>query len=141
MPAERSPAGRSAEIRRFVILGGANTLVTFALFTALQHATTVAAAYTAAFVAGLVFSTALTARFVFRVPTTARRRLGFAAAYAVIYLIGLGVSHLLAVELSAWAVSAGTIAVTAPLGFLAGRTVLAVRGPAGPATERPDAPR
>jgi putative flippase GtrA len=131
----------SAQIGRFILLGTANTLVTFALFAGLQHVTSVAAAYTLAFAAGLVFSTALTARFVFRVPTTRQRRLVFAAVYALIYLVGLGVSHLLAKELSEWLVSAGTIAVTAPLGFLAGRTVLAGRGAVRPAPPRPDAPR
>jgi putative flippase GtrA len=129
-----------AQVGRFILLGGTNTLLTFALFTGLQHVTSVAAAYTIAFAAGLVFSTALTGRFVFRVEASRPRRLVFAGAYAVIYLIGLGVSHLLAREFTEWLVSAGTIAVTAPLGFLAGRTVLAHPGPARSAISRSDAP-
>jgi putative flippase GtrA len=127
------------QLGRFVLLGGANTLLTFALFTALQHITSVAAAYTIAFAVGLIFATALTARFVFGVSATRPRRLVFAAAYALIYLIGLGVSHLLAPEFTEWLVSAGTIAVTAPLGFLAGRTVLA--RPRPNSTDRSRAPR
>lgn len=110
--------------RRFVLLGATNTLLTFTLFTALQHVTAVAVAYTAAFAAGLAFSTALTGRVVFGVRTTTRRRAVFGLFYLVIYGVGLAVSHLLAGTLSAWAVSLGTIAVTAPLGFLAGQAVL-----------------
>ncbi len=107
-----------------MLLGGANTLLTFALFTALQYVTEVAVAYTAAFAAGLVFSTALTGRVVFGVRTTPRRRVVFALCYLLIYGVGLLISHLLAGGLPAWAVSLGTLAVTAPLGFLAGQAVL-----------------
>lgn len=98
-------------------------MLTFAMFTALQHLTEVAVAYTMTFAAGLAFSTALTARVVFHVPTTLRRRLTFAGCYLVIYGVGLLVSHLLAGGQPAWAVSAGTIAATAPLSFLAGQAV------------------
>lgn len=116
-------AGTSS-VGRFLLLGGLNTILTFALFTALQHVTTVAVAYTVAFAAGLGFTTALTGRVVFRVRATARRRAVFAFCYLVIYCLGLLVSHLLATAMPAWVVSLGTIAVTAPLGFLAGRAVL-----------------
>lgn len=107
-----------------MLLGACNTLLTFAMFTALQHVTAVAVAYTAAFAAGLIFSTALTPRMVFGIPATPLRRVTFACYYLVIYGVGFLVSHLLADGLPPWAVSSGTIAVTAPLGFLAGRAVL-----------------
>ncbi|MGI8677505.1 MAG: GtrA family protein [Jatrophihabitans sp.] len=134
-----------AAVRRFVLLGGTNTVLTFALFTALQHVTEVAVAYTVAFAAGLIFATALTALVVFGVRTTLRRRLTFAGCYLVIYGLGLLVSQLLAQGRPPWLVSAGTIAVTAPLGFLAGRTVFiapatAPTPPTGPST-KPQPPR
>ncbi|MDQ6875230.1 MAG: GtrA family protein [Actinomycetota bacterium] len=138
MPApDTSAHPRLKAARRFVLLGGANTLLTFALFTALQHVTQVAVAYTAAFAAGLVFSTALTGRVVFGVRTTSRRRMVFALCYLLIYGVGLLVSHFLAGGLPAWAVSAGTLAVTAPLGFLAGQAVLV---PPAATTRWPSAP-
>lgn len=118
--------------RRFVLLGAANTLLTFALFTALQHVTAVAVAYTVAFAAGLALSTALTSRVVFGVRTTTRRRAVFALCYLVIYGVGLLVSHLLAGGLPAWVVSLGTLAVTAPLGFLVGQAVLIPPADPGP---------
>lgn len=120
-----SPRGHRGAIWRFVLFGGANTVVTFALFTALQHLTSVAVAYTVAFACGLILSTALTAGVVFGARTTWRRRAVFALCYLVIYGIGLVVSHLLHRQVPAWGVAAGTIMVTAPVGFLAGRLVLA----------------
>lgn len=114
----------SSILRRFVLLGAANTLLTFALFTVLQQVTDVTLAYTVAFVAGLIFATALTGRVVFRVRTTLLRRVLFAGGYLAVYGVGLLVSNVLAGDLPAWAVSLGTIAVTAPLGFLVGKAVL-----------------
>ncbi|PZS13533.1 MAG: hypothetical protein DLM57_16355 [Pseudonocardiales bacterium] len=109
------------------MLGAANTALTFLLFTALQHVSPVAIAYSIAFATGLAFSTALTARVVFGAQTTGIRRAAFAGGYLMIYGVGLTVSHLLAGHLPAWAVSGWTIAVTAPLGFLCARTVLVPR--------------
>ncbi len=120
---ETTPTTRSS-VARFVMLGAANTAATFVLFTALQHVSSVAVAYSVAFAAGLCFSTALTARVVFGAKTTRSRRAVFASCYVVIYGVGLVVSHLLAKHVTAWTVSAGTIVVTAPLGYLCGRAVL-----------------
>lgn len=117
-------SGGWPSLRRFVLLGGSNTLLTFALFTGLQYVTAVAVAYTLAFFTGLILATALTGRVVFGVRATPLRRGAFACCYLLIYGVGLLVSHLLAGDAPAWAVSLGTIAVTAPLGFLAGRAVL-----------------
>lgn len=139
MPSETEVPGTSrlALVRRFLVLGGANTLLTFAMFTAMQHLTEVAVAYTMTFAAGLVFTTALTPRVVFHVPTTLRRRLTFAGCYLVIYGVGLLVSHLLAFGgQPAWAVSAGTIAATAPLSFLAGQAVFTSPRPPQRGTRR-----
>lgn len=111
-------------IGRFAGLGVANTALTSLLFTALQHVTRVTAAYTIAFAAGLLFSTAFSAQVVFRVSSGRRRRVAFAGCYALIYAVGLLVSHAVHGHVAPWQVCAATIAVTAPLGYLAGRVFL-----------------
>jgi putative flippase GtrA len=116
-------------ISRYIGLGAVNTALTFVIFTGLQHVTAVAVAYTTAFAIGLVFSTALSARVVFGAPTTGGRRAAFAACYVAIYGVGLAVSHALHGHAAPWMISAATIAVTAPLGYLAGRAVLVRQSP------------
>lgn len=122
------PSTPRGAVTRFVLLGAANTTITFALFTALQHVSSVTLAYSIAFAAGLVFSTALTARIVFGARTTRGRRAIFAFCYLAIYVVGLVISNLLDGHVTAWVVSGATIAVTAPLGFLCGRAVLVPPG-------------
>jgi len=114
-------------IPRFVALGAANTIGTFLMFVGLQHVLTVGLAYTSAFATGLAFSTAVTARVVFGTRTTRGRQARYACCYLVIYGVGFLVSHSLHGHASPWLVSGGTVAVTAPLGYLAGRTVLVPR--------------
>lgn len=123
------PYDSRRSIPRFVALGAANTIGTFLIFTGLQHVLSVGVAYTIAFATGLAFSTAVTARVVFGTRTTRARQTRYALCYLVIYGVGFLVSHALHGHASPWLVSAGTIVVTAPLGYLAGRTVLVPRAP------------
>jgi putative flippase GtrA len=119
---------------RFLALGGANTLVTGATFYALSGVLDPALAFTLVYVAGLVFVTYATPRFVFGTRPPARRRSALGAWYMGVYLVGLGVTRLLdrGLDLDRVPVVVGTISVTAGLGFIGARLLVG-----SPEVERP----
>jgi len=122
---------RYGQFFRFLLVGGSNTLVTLALFVVLQRWLSPGVAYTVVFLLGLAYTTALTATVVFGSRLTWRRAAAFVGWYLLVYAVGLGVVQLVAVV---WAPSSlttavVTVAVTAPLNFLGGRLLFAVRPP------------
>ena len=130
--ATAGPAGGRkslGEALRFLVVGGSNTLVTLALFVLLQRWLSPAVAYTVVFALGLAYTTALTATVVFGSRLTWRRAAAFVAWYLLVYGVGLLVvqgMHALW-DPSALATAVATVAVTAPLNFLGGRLLFAVR--------------
>jgi putative flippase GtrA len=86
---------RSGSFRRFLLVGASNTLVTYGLFIALAALVPVTAAYTTAFVAGLVLAYVLNTRFTFKSTGSLSRFLCFPLVYAVQYVYGLAGLHLL----------------------------------------------
>lgn len=132
-PAQAWRSGRG-ELVRFLLVGGSNTLVTVALFVLLQQWLAPATAYTLVFALGLVYTTVMTASMVFGARLTWRTAGAFVAWYLLVYGVGL-----LAVQLlQAWwtpsslVTAVVTVGVTAPLNFLGGRLLFAVRPPALP---------
>ncbi|MDX6561133.1 MAG: hypothetical protein QOD65_947 [Gaiellales bacterium] len=110
---------------RFVVLGGANTLVTFLLLAGLAQVIDDRVAYTLVFFAGVAFTTSLTGRFVFSAASSRGRTVAFGLWYLAVYLVGLLVVH--AVDRngdrSGFVVAAAVVVCTAPLGFLGGRLI------------------
>lgn len=112
---------------RFLIVGGANTLVTAAILIVLSYLMPGWLAYTITFVIGVVFSTIMAARWVFTSKGSTRAALVYALCYFVIYLVGLAcVAVIRSLEWPEYA-NALSVLVTAPLGFLAGRLVFRER--------------
>ena len=113
------------QLLRFVVVGGANTLLTYGVLLALLQAVGPRTAFTVAFVTGVALSTLLTGRLVFRSRPSPSQRVAYAAWLGVVYLVGL-----VAVELAVRAavpeplLAAVPIGVSAPLNFLGGRWVL-----------------
>jgi putative flippase GtrA len=119
-------SARAAERRRltrFLLVGGSNTALTYALFVLLSQVIDQLLAYTTVFVAGVVYSVLLTGSFVFG----ARRRLSTSLAYAGSYLLVYGIGVLvLQLMMSAGVERAAltglaVLSVTAPLNYLGGR--------------------
>ncbi len=138
--ARTGPTGRRlststahGQIVRFLLVGGANTAVTTAAFYLLALVISARVAFTAVYLAGLAFVTAVTPQLVFGARATRRRRLLLALWYVATYLVGLGMVSLLSGALSAprIAVVLGTVAVTAPLGFLGARLLFHQPAPPG----------
>ncbi len=118
---------------RFVVVGLANTLVTGALFYMLAFAMPPWLAYTIAFGLGVGFAVAVTPRFVFLVRPRAQRRAAYALWYVVVYVVGLGLVHLLddIVRADRGQVVVLTVATTALLSFVGGRAILMSRASQG----------
>ncbi len=124
---------RRQEMLRFLIVGATNTggtLVLFALLTFVMPATY---AYTCAFAVGLLYTTFMSTRVVFRVEATVKRHTHFIIWYLLVYLVGLGILSLLEwTGAPRLVIVVGVAAATVPLNYFGGRITLA-RGPS-PAT-------
>lgn len=114
------------QVLRFLLAGGFNTLLTLGLYWLLLPVIGYGPAYTISFVAGIVISYVLNARFVFRVAASQRSAILFPGVYAVQYCAGLAVLWLWSSVLGlspAYGVVA-SIAVTVPITFVLARLVL-----------------
>lgn len=133
----RLDEARRSDLRsagRFLLVGGANTLVTWALFAVLARMLDPRVAYTVVFVAGLVFTTFATGRYVFAGGRTGTRSsLLFVGWYLLIYGVGLVLVSVLdtRTDLGAELLALVVVAVTAPLNFIGGRLIFAPRADTG----------
>lgn len=118
---------------RFLLVGGLNTLVTYAIFIGLGLVIDPSIAYLVAFVIGLAIVVFGSSRFVFRASGGGPgRMLAFGALYLLVLGLGQLVIHLIRPE-GFWPLvltSVIVIAVTTPLNYLGGRFIF--RGRAEP---------
>jgi inner membrane protein involved in colicin E2 resistance len=112
------------------VLGGANTVATTIAFFLLALVLSPRIAFTLVYLAGLAFVVIATPRYVFGTRASWPRRALLALWYLGTYAIGIGVVSLLDEVLAAprAVVVLGTVMVTAPLGFVGGRLLVAGRG-------------
>jgi putative flippase GtrA len=111
---------------RYLVTGGVNTGVTYALYLLLLKVLPYGQAYTLTYVLGIALAYALQVRFVFKVDASWRTFLRFPMVYLVQYLAGWLVLRVLVErglmpEQYAMLV---VIAVTVPLGFVLSRALL-----------------
>ncbi|HVF71508.1 MAG TPA: GtrA family protein [Chthoniobacterales bacterium] len=120
------------ELIAFILVGGANTGLTYLLYLALLRIASYPLAYSASFVAGIFLSYYLNARFVFKAPLRIRQALQYPAVYVVQYLLGLGLLYLLVerIRLSPALAPLLIVVLTIPVTFVLSRYV--IRGPAKP---------
>jgi putative flippase GtrA len=112
--------GLNGRIVRFLIVGGSNTAITGILVIVLSLFIPGWLAFTTSYALGLIYSVALTGRFVFRSYVSWRRALLYTLSYLIIYLCGLAIIQLLHFWGAPPIANGATVLVTAPLGFLAG---------------------
>jgi putative flippase GtrA len=135
---EPAPA-RSArsQVLRFLVVGGLNTAITYAIFVGLGLVIAPWLAYSIAFAIGLAWTGIGSSRFVFGVAFSIRRVALFIGCYLVVWGVGQLVILLIApkgvVELLL--TSLAVLVVTTPLIFLIGRFVF-TRRPSQPSTEK-----
>jgi len=121
------PNGVRRQALRFLIVGGANTLITYLIFILLGLVMPAWLAYTIAFAAGLAWVVFGSSRFVFMGDHGTRRLLLFAAWYLVIYAIGRVIIYFIAPAdfVGLLLASLAVLVVTTPLTFIGGRYVFA----------------
>ena len=115
-----------AEFARFLIAGGANTAVTYAVYLLLLRVVPYPWAYSLAFVAGVVLSLLLNAGFVFGVRPGRRAVIAYPLIYVLQYGLGLLVTEVVVRRFDVPASFAPlfAIAVTVPTTFLLSRRLL-----------------
>jgi putative flippase GtrA len=113
------------QFARFLVVGGANTLLTYAIFTGLGLLIEPWIAYTIAFALGLVVTSTASSRFVFRARFSLLRLLLFVASYLVIYGIGTAIVRLADPQTlgDLFVTSLIILVTTTPLVFLVGRFI------------------
>lgn len=123
MTALPSDAWHSRPAFRFLIAGGINTLLTALLVVLLSLVMPSWLAFTVSFALGIVYATVVNGRWVFQSHVSARRAVVYALAYCAIYLVGLLAIHLIDALHGPAVLRGGTVVITAPLSFIAGRLV------------------
>lgn len=108
---------------RFLLAGGANTLVTAGLLALLSLLIDPRLAYTLVFAAGIVVSTVLADRFVYGVRMNRMAVVAYVALYLAVYLVGLLAVHLWTSAGYPEAATSLVVVITGPLTFLGGRLV------------------
>jgi putative flippase GtrA len=116
----------NAEFLKFVLVGGANTVLGYVLFVLLTPFMHYGIAYSISYVIGVVFAYVANSLFVFREPLAWRKFMAFPLVYVVQYLIGitllpvlievLGVPELLALPV--------VIVATLPVTYLLSRLII-----------------
>ena len=113
------------QVLRFLVVGGSNTLITYAIFIVLGLFIAPWIAYTIAFAIGLVWVAFGSSRYVFRADFSLKRVAIFIGCNLVVYGLGQVLIRLVQphglVELVL--TSLLVLAVTAPLTFLIGRYI------------------
>jgi putative flippase GtrA len=120
----------------FVLVGAANTGLTYLLYLALLQIARYPVAYSLTFVVGIFLSYYLNARFVFRVPLQLRKALQYPAVYAIQYLLGLGLLYLMVeiLRMNEAIAPLLVVVITVPVTFLMSRYVIRGR------THSPESP-
>lgn len=108
---------------RFLVAGGANTLLTAGLLALLSLVVDPRLAYTVVFAAGVVLSTVLADRFVYGVRMSRPAVVAYVGLYVAVYLVGLLAVHLGTSAGLPDAAASLVVVVTAPLTFLGGRVI------------------
>jgi putative flippase GtrA len=80
----------SAEAFRFLIGGGINTLLSYAIYWLLLPLLSYSFAYTISYAAAIFTGFAINSRFVFRIPWSWRKLAAFPLVQLLNYLLGLG---------------------------------------------------
>ncbi len=111
------------------MLGGANTVGTAIALYLLAGVVSPRIAFTLIYVVGITIVVFVTPRYVFGSRASWERRLLLGLWYLGTYAIGIGVISVLHQVVSAprIVVVVGTVTVTAPLGFVGGRLLVAER--------------
>ncbi|HQZ63113.1 MAG: GtrA family protein [Dokdonella sp.] len=116
----------AGEFVRFLIMGGANTIVAYAIYLLLLQWMRYEFAYSIGYGIGIVMAYGLSAIFVFRKPMRRRSALRFPLVYLAQFLISLGLLRLAVevIDIPQWLAFGFAVVLTIPVTFLLSRWVL-----------------
>lgn len=116
----------AAEGMRFIVVGGLNTLVTYALSLLLTRWMPYSIAYSIGYAVGIAQAYWLSALFVFRRPMKKRSALRFPLVYVAQFLISLAILHIAIAtfQLPSWLGLAIAVGLTLPLTFILSRLIV-----------------
>lgn len=107
------------QILRFLLVGGSNTAVTGVCLWFLASVIDPQVAYSIVFAAGIIYSTALTSRYVFSAKTSPPRMAAYVFWYLGVYAVGLVLVRMLDHHgESPLVLAVVTVVITAPLSFV-----------------------
>ena len=110
---------------RFVIVGGVNTVSTYAIYLALLYVINPYWSYVAAFMAGIVISYVLNLKFTFKAEHSAVKMISYPLVYAAQLVLGISVLHLcLEAGVSEVLAPLFAIAASVPVTFLVSRWIV-----------------
>jgi len=124
--AAAEPAGDRRAFFRFVVVGAANTAISYALFVLLDLVLPYLLAYAIAYVAGIAVSYLLNTAFVFRVARSWSSAARFPLVYVLQFALGSAIVFLMveALGMAAHVAALVAIAVTVPVSYIAMRFLL-----------------
>ena len=116
----------SPQFIRFVLAGGANTILSYAVYATLLGVCGYKVAYSVSYVFGIVSSYSLNAWFVFKVPASWRAALRYPVVYIAQYFCGLTVLYLLVevAGMSRWSAPLIVVVISVPVTFALSRYVI-----------------
>ncbi len=116
----------AGEFLRFLIMGGTNTVVAYAIYLLLLQWMRYEIAYTIGYAVGIVMAYGLSAAFVFRKPMQKRSALRFPFVYLAQFLVSLGLLRLAVevIHIPQWLALGFAVVLTIPVTFLLSRWVL-----------------
>jgi putative flippase GtrA len=123
---EQGSGARRGEILRFLVAGGLNTGLTWAIYLGASLFVGYQFAYAICFACGILFSYLVSLRFVFRRPGSWGKLLRYPLVHAAQYVVGALLLELLVRGgfVPAWLAPLIVVAATLPLTFVLSRYVL-----------------
>ena len=116
----------AGEFLRYLIMGGTNTIVAYAIYLLLLKWIRYEIAYSIGYAVGIVMAYALSAMFVFRQPMRKRSAMRFPLVYLAQFLISLGLLRFAVevIHIPHWLALGFAVILTIPVTFLLSRWVL-----------------
>lgn len=116
----------TGEFLRYLVMGGTNTIVAYAIYLLLLQWMRYEIAYSIGYAVGIVMAYALSAVFVFRQPMRKRSAMRFPLVYLAQFLISLGLLRLAVevIHIPQWLALGFAVVLTIPVTFMLSRWVL-----------------
>ena len=115
----------AGEFLRFLIMGGTNTVVAYAIYLLLLQWMRYEIAYTIGYAVGIAMAYGLSAVFVFRKPMQKRSALRFPLVYLAQFLVSLALLRLAVevIHIPQWLALGFAVVLTIPVTFLLSRWI------------------